>query len=110
MAGFGGAQFALPDAVGKLRAVRREEPTGALLSLSAVDPLNLIGIVTPGARLPALLDNRLLLRDGVPVAVRDGGEVRILDGTDQAEQWRLEAALVRRQVPARLRAYLGRSA
>ena len=50
VAGFGGEQFAAPDAVGRLRAVRKMEKTGELVVLSAADPLNLVGILTPEAR------------------------------------------------------------
>src|SRR5262249_44713530 len=46
VSGFGGEQFALPDAVGRLRAVRKQEKTGELVALSGADPLNLVGIVT----------------------------------------------------------------
>src|SRR6185436_7091315 len=46
--GFAGEQYALPEAVGLLRQVRREEPRGELVAISAADPLNLVGIVTPG--------------------------------------------------------------
>ena len=79
VAGVSGEQFALPEAVGLLRDVRREERTGALVSLSGADPLNLVGILTPGARLPALTGNRVLYRDGVPIALLAGGEVRFLE-------------------------------
>ena len=110
VAGFSGAQFAHPDAVSPLRRARRHEQTGELVSISAADPLNLLGIVLPGDRVPALADNRILLRDGVPVAVREKGEVRFLAEAAEAERWELRRVLLRREVPARLRAYLGRSA
>jgi hypothetical protein len=71
-----GEQFAAPEAIGLLRDMRRREPTGALLSLSGADPLNLVGVLTPGARLPALRSNRVLYRDGVPIALLAGGDVR----------------------------------
>src|SRR5262249_21053342 len=51
VAGFSGEQFALPDAVAMLRETRRQPAAGALLSLSGADPLNLVGILTPGPRL-----------------------------------------------------------
>ena len=55
VAGVTGEQFALPDAVAKVRAVRREQDApGHLVAISAADPLNLVGIVTPGDRVPAL--------------------------------------------------------
>jgi ATP-dependent Lhr-like helicase len=61
-----GEQFALPEAVAALRAVRREEKTGERLSVSAVDPLNLVGILTPGARVPSQPGGRGAFVDGVP--------------------------------------------
>ncbi|MFO0759406.1 MAG: DEAD/DEAH box helicase [Byssovorax sp.] len=64
---FVGEQFALPEALDALRAIRREGPTGEEVDLSACDPLNLVGITTPGARVPAHMGNRVRYRDGVPV-------------------------------------------
>jgi ATP-dependent helicase Lhr and Lhr-like helicase len=78
VAGFGGEQFALPDAVGRLRAVRKLEKTGEMIALSGADPLNLAGIVTPETRVPAITGNRVLFRDGVAIAALDGGELRRL--------------------------------
>jgi ATP-dependent Lhr-like helicase len=103
--GFSGEQFALAEAVAELRAVRRRAPDGSSLSISAADPLNLAGIVTPGARVPALASNRLLLRDGVPVAVRESGEVRFLIALDPAGEWEAKTALLRRRggPPAQVR-------
>jgi ATP-dependent Lhr-like helicase len=62
--------------------------------------LNLIGIVTPGTRLPALTGNRLLYRDGLPVAVFSGGEVSFLKELDAKEAWEAQNHLLRRHVPA----------
>jgi ATP-dependent Lhr-like helicase len=64
--GFVGEQFAAPEAVEALRATRREERRGDIVRLSACDPLNLVGIVTPGARVQATLANSVVYRDGVP--------------------------------------------
>jgi ATP-dependent helicase Lhr and Lhr-like helicase len=66
--GFVGEQFAAPDAVEALRATRREERRGETVRLSACDPLNLVGIVTPGPRVQATLANAVLYIDGVPQA------------------------------------------
>ncbi len=66
VAGFVGEQFALPEALEALRAARREEKRGNVVRLSACDPLNLAGIITPGERIPATLSNTVILRDGVP--------------------------------------------
>ncbi len=106
VAGVAGEQFALPEAVGSLRDVRREERTGTLVSLSGADPLNLVGVLTPGGRLPALTGNRVLYRDGVPIACLVGGEVRFLERLAPEAEWNARNALLRRQVPAVLQ-FLG---
>ncbi|MEP7010514.1 MAG: DEAD/DEAH box helicase [Acidobacteriota bacterium] len=96
--GFSGEQFALPEAVGQLRRMRREEPAGTLVAISAADPLNLAGIITPGERLSAVAGQRILLRDGLPIAHLAGREVRhLVDAAemDAAEAWRIEDALRR---------------
>jgi ATP-dependent helicase Lhr and Lhr-like helicase len=108
--GFSGEQYALPDAVGRLRALRKQPRRGTLVSVSAADPLNLVGIATPGDRLPALAGNRLLYRDGEPIAVLEGREPRFLADLDSAARWQAQSALVRRSVAPKLKAYLGRSA
>jgi len=64
VAGFSGEQFALPEAVGLLRTLARQAASGAEISLSAADPLNLAGILTPGERIPALPGRRVLYRNG----------------------------------------------
>jgi ATP-dependent Lhr-like helicase len=95
VSGFSGEQYALPDAVGLLRKLRREEPRGELVSLSAVDPLNLCGVITPGPRLPAIAASRVLLRDGVPVATLSGGACQFLVEVPSEERFELERALRR---------------
>jgi ATP-dependent helicase Lhr and Lhr-like helicase len=98
-----GEQYALPDAVGALRAVRRRPKQGLHVSLSAADPLNLLGIVTPGARLPALAGNRFLLRDGLPLAIHAAGQTQFLEPVSPGEEWQLRSTLLRqrRKTPAR---------
>jgi ATP-dependent Lhr-like helicase len=76
--GIGGEQFALPEAIGLLRSIRKAPPKGELITLSAADPLNLQGILTPGPRIAALTPNRILFRDGLPIAALEAGEVREL--------------------------------
>ncbi|HSU63209.1 MAG TPA: DEAD/DEAH box helicase [Burkholderiales bacterium] len=78
VAGFGGEQFAAADAVGRLRAVRKLEKGEELVALSGADPLNLVGILTADARVPALAGNRVLLRDGIAIAAVEGGKLRRL--------------------------------
>jgi ATP-dependent Lhr-like helicase len=100
VAGIPGEQYALPEAVGLLRETRRKQPGGSLVSISAADPLNLVGILTPGPRVPALTGNRLLYDDGVPVAVLAGGEMQILAQVDPAKEWELRLALLGRTARA----------
>ena len=110
MDGFSGEQYALTEAIGQLRALRKQPRKGTLVSVSAADPLNLVGIATPGDRLPALAGNRLLFRDGLPIAVLEGREPRFLVDLDNATRWQAQSALVRRSVAPKLKAYLGKSA
>jgi ATP-dependent Lhr-like helicase len=102
IAGFSGEQYAMPEAVAPLREARRRPQTGQLVSLSGADPLNLIGIITPGPRLPSLAGNRLLYRDGLPIAVYAAGEVRFLENLEPKEEWEARNAVLRRHVPAAL--------
>jgi len=51
---------------------------------------------------PALTGNRVLYRDGVPVAVFAAGEVRYLEKLDEKQQWEARTAILRRHVPALL--------
>jgi ATP-dependent helicase Lhr and Lhr-like helicase len=64
--GFVGEQFAAPEALEALRAIRREQPAGQAVRVSACDPLNLVGIITPGPRVPAVPGHHVTYRDGVP--------------------------------------------
>ena len=104
--GMSGEQFALPDAVARLRAVRRAGGAGQLVSISAADPLNLTGIVGPGDRVPALRANRILYENGIPVLALVAGEVRILGAFDADRAAALTAALIRRPLAPALRARL----
>ena len=136
VAGISGEQFALPEAVGMLRAIRRTR-TGAmdfgfrspshgvegpsaetqaapgqesLISVSAADPLNLAGIITPGGRVTAHTSNRILYRNGEPVAVLESGEARFLVELSRTMEWKAKAALLRKPTPPQLRSYLRRPA
>jgi ATP-dependent Lhr-like helicase len=99
VAGFSGEQYATTEAVGLLRDVRRKAPGDAYLALSAADPLNLIGILTPGSRLPSIAGNRLLYRDGMPIATYAAGEIHYLEDLPPKEQWEAQTALLRRHAP-----------
>ena len=78
VSGFIGEQFALPEAADTLRRRHnernRQEPDDHIVIVSACDPLNLAGILTPGPRVPSVPGNRLAYRNGVPIAAMDGGE------------------------------------
>jgi ATP-dependent Lhr-like helicase len=65
--GFLGEQFALPVAVESLRATRKMPATGEDMTLSAADPLNLVGILVPGERVPAISGRTVIFRDGAAV-------------------------------------------
>ena len=66
VSGFVGEQFALPEAVESLRALRKHGVgPGPEIKISAVDPLNLAGIILPGPRVPAVGTNFLIVKDGV---------------------------------------------
>src|SRR5437899_12250462 len=65
VSGFLGEQFALPVAVESLRAKRKQSPSAETTTISAADPLNLIGIVIPGERVPANSGKVVTFRDGV---------------------------------------------
>jgi ATP-dependent Lhr-like helicase len=100
VAGMSGEQFALPDAVACLREVRRSPPAGELTTISTADPLNLAGIVTPGERVRAAGRNRLVYRNGVPLAVREGEFVRELVPIDPSIAASVGRALNSRLAPA----------
>ncbi len=75
VSGFIGEQFALSEAVELLRKTKNAEPDGRFISLSACDPLNLAGIISPGHRVPSVVRNRLVVRDGLPIASLENGSV-----------------------------------
>ena len=106
VAGPSGEQFALPEAVAMLRDTRRAAAAGSLVSVSGADPLNLVGVITPGAKVPALLNNRVLYRDGVAIATLVAGEVQWIENLGTAEMRIAEDALVKRQIGSPLLAYL----
>jgi ATP-dependent Lhr-like helicase len=91
-----GEQYALPSCVDKLRQARQEIETGGempWLVLSAADPLNLIGIVTPGARIPATHRNALILSGGRLIATRQAGQFTFLEPVDRAVEWEMRRAM-----------------
>jgi ATP-dependent Lhr-like helicase len=95
VAGFAGEQFALPEAVDALRAARAGASDGREVVISAADPLNLAGLVTPGERVAALAGNRVLYRDGVAVAAQLGASFRWLGAAERDYEWTARTALLR---------------
>ncbi|MCM3870270.1 MAG: DEAD/DEAH box helicase, partial [Pyrinomonadaceae bacterium] len=110
VAGISGEQFALPEAVGMMRAIRRAPANENMISVSAADPLNLAGIITPGARITAHASNRILYRDGIAVAMLESGDTKFLVEMSRTTEWKVKAALLRKMTPPVLRSYLRRPA
>ncbi|MDO1529627.1 DEAD/DEAH box helicase [Fulvimonas sp. R45] len=72
--GLVGEQFALPEAIAPLRAIRQRGAQDELVCIGGCDPLNLVGGVLAGDKVPAVPGSRVLYRDGVPVAARVAGK------------------------------------
>ena len=100
--GFVGEQFALPEAVEMLRSVKNAEANGEMVVISANDPLNLVGILTPGERVAALPGNRLIIRDGVPLCSLEGNDLVVRANGDGAVP--AEAGVLLRKSSAKMEA------
>ncbi|WP_258189905.1 DEAD/DEAH box helicase [Stutzerimonas stutzeri] len=86
VAGVPGEQFALPEAVGLLREIRKRPLTGEMIAVSAVDPLNQLGTLLAGERVPAVAGNRILYRDGVPLGLLIAGKPELLTELGEEDQ------------------------
>jgi ATP-dependent helicase Lhr and Lhr-like helicase len=106
VAGVPGEQFALPEAVALLRETRRAPASASWISLSAADPLNLVGTIVPGPKVPAVTNNRVLYRDGIAIASIASGEVHWIEQLASREAREAESALIKRQPRSPLLAYL----
>ena len=104
IAGVSGEQFALPEAIGLLRSIRKAAASYELITLSAADPLNLQGILTPGLRIAAFTANRVSFRNGLPLAAMEAGEVRKLS-QEAVSDSEIEAALKVGKLRPSLRPY-----
>ncbi|HEV3243285.1 MAG TPA: DEAD/DEAH box helicase [Chthoniobacterales bacterium] len=104
VAGVSGEQFALPEAIGSLRSIRKTAPSNELITLSAADPLNLQGILTPGPRVAAFTANRISFRAGLPLAALEAGEIRHVSG-DPVSDSEIETALKVGRLRPSLRPY-----
>ena len=101
VAGLSGEQFALPDAVGLMRKVRKHPARGALVNICGADPLNLIGSIVAGTKVPALTGSRILFRDGVPIAALIAREVSFFEKLEHGEEWAMKKLLLRQPYPLR---------
>jgi len=106
--GVSGEQFALPEAVERLREVRRSAPDGRLVTISAADPLNLTGVLTGDDRVRAVTSSRIVYRDGRAVAVLEGEYLRPLAPIDPDVAADVASAAAGRRMPAVSSGFLGR--
>ncbi|HTT07859.1 MAG TPA: DEAD/DEAH box helicase [Gammaproteobacteria bacterium] len=101
IAGFAGEQFALNEAVAELRhAVPAAAEMDRWVVLSAADPLNLVGLLTPGPRVPAVTAHRMLYEDGMPIASLKGGEVQYYVEVEARKTWQIRDRLAGPLAPA----------
>jgi ATP-dependent helicase Lhr and Lhr-like helicase len=101
--GLSGEQFALPEAIPLLREVRRRGAVAAaafaandatLVCIAASDPLNLLGTVLPGEKVPAVAGNRIAFLGGLPVATLIAGRVAFRGDFDASIQAKWRSALI----------------
>jgi ATP-dependent Lhr-like helicase len=95
IAGLSGEQFALPEAIGLLRRIRHKPDSGEFVRVSAVDPVNLLGTVVPGAKVPRMPGSRVLYRDGVPMATLVSDQVEMLVALAPEEEVGVRRRLMR---------------
>ncbi len=105
VSGISGEQFALPEAIGSLRSLRKSAAKGELITVSGADPLNLVGIITPGPRVAAVANNRILFRDGIAVAALEAGKVIEFENLEREPEATISRALKIKQLPTALRPY-----
>jgi ATP-dependent helicase Lhr and Lhr-like helicase len=105
VSGVSGEQFALPEAIGLLRSIRKAEPAGELIVINAADPLNLLGILDSAPRVTAITANRILMRDGHPIAALNAGGVQRLNGAADLSESALQQTLVVGTMSPGLRRY-----
>ena len=103
MGGVAGEQFALPEAVEQMRKHRDRPSADAWSVISAVDPLNLIGVLTRDTRVPAVRGNRIVLLNGRAIAAREAKVIRWLVDADDVTRRTAERLLtapgaIRREV------------
>ena len=97
VAGLSGEQFALVEAVAALRKIKKQRPSPDIVTVAAADPLNLVGIVGPGLRIPSGINNRVAYFEGEPIAIRLGEEVKMLIDCTSELECRARTALINRR-------------
>jgi ATP-dependent Lhr-like helicase len=107
VSGMSGEQYALPDAVDRLREVRRSGPDDHLIAVSGADPLNLTGLITLGDRIRASAGSRIVYRNGIPVMAMEGDMLRTLADVDATVLADAAAIAAGRRVPVS-QGYVGR--
>jgi ATP-dependent Lhr-like helicase len=107
VSGMSGEQYALPDAVDRLRELRRSGPDETLVAISGADPLNLTGIVTLGDRIRAAAGSRIVYRNGIPLVAMEGDMLRTLADVDATVLADAAALAAGRRVPVS-QGYVGR--
>jgi ATP-dependent Lhr-like helicase len=108
VAGFSGEQFALEGAVEALRRTRKASASEKVITVNATDPLNLVGIIVPGLRIPAKPGTQIAYIDGEPIAVRLGDGVRLLKSCTSDVECRVRTALIKKVRPVVRRRYARR--
>jgi ATP-dependent Lhr-like helicase len=106
--GMSGEQFALPDAVERLREARRSPGDDRLVTISGADPLNLTGLITDGDRIRTSTSARIVYRNGIALAAMEGDMLRMLAPLEPADAANVAAAAAGRRVPV-VRGYVGRA-
>lgn len=108
ISGMSGEQFALPEVISQLRAIRKKQKESIKITLSACDPLNLTGVVTPGKHVSNYPGNRIMYVDGAVVAIKEGDEVKHLQKLTNQQAWITKNEILQKNNPKVLRAYLGK--
>jgi ATP-dependent Lhr-like helicase len=109
VSGMSGEQFALPEALDRLREVRRTAADDRLIAVSAADPLNLAGIMTSGERIRTQTASRVLYQNGVPLAAMEGDYLKTLAEVPAAVASQVATTLAGRSLPSVVSGYVGRA-
>ncbi len=108
ISGMSGEQYALPEVISQLRTIRKREKANLKITISACDPLNLTGIVTPGKRVSQYPGNRIMYVDGAVIAIKEGEEIIYSQKLSNEQAWTTKNEILRKHNPAVLKAYLGK--